>query len=231
MKHMLKQITAYKINSELLDFHPLWSQKDDLLYFDSMLYIPYVESLQLEIIKKHHDEPLAGHLTTEKIYVLIHTKYYWLNMWKQIQKYCNFCLICQRVQIICKRQLKLLQLIFILKELWEVLTLNFITGLSESHAYEGVYDAILMVMCKFSKMSHYISVRKDWTAGQLVKAFAREIIRLHEVSQALISDCESVFISRLWINLIFTLKIEHWLSTAFHSQTDEQTEQQNSTLK
>ena len=79
-------------------------------------------------------------------------------------------------------------------------------------------------MCKFLKMAHYILVRKDWTAGQLAEAFVREIIRLHKVSKALISDCESVFISRLWANLMFMLKIECWLSTAFHSQTNGKTE-------
>ena len=73
---MLEQITAHKVNSELSDSHSLWSQKDDLLYFNSVLYISYVELLQLEIIKKHHNELLAGHLTTEKTYALIHTKYY-----------------------------------------------------------------------------------------------------------------------------------------------------------
>ena len=126
-----------------------------------MLYIPYVESLQLEIIKKHHNEPLAGHLTTEKTYALIYTKYYWLNMQKQIQKYCNFCLVCQKAQVIYEKQPELLQLIPTLKKPWEILTLDFITDLSESHAYRGVYNAILVVVCKFSKMAHYILVRKD----------------------------------------------------------------------
>lgn len=231
MKHMLKQITACEVNSEMSNFHSLWSQRDDLLYFDSVLYIPHAESLWLRIIKKHHNELFADHLTTEKTFALIHTKYYWLNMQKQIQKYCNFYLVCQRAQIICEKQSELLQFIFTLKRLWEVLTLDFITDLSESHAYESVYNAILMMMCKFSKMSHYISVRKDWITDQLTETFVEEIVKLHKVSQALISDHRSVFTFRLWVNLMFTLKIECQLSTAFHSQTDKQTEQQNNTLK
>ena len=73
---MLEQITACEANSGLSGSHSFWSQKDDLLYFNSVLYIPNVKSLQLEIIKKHHNESLADHLTTEKTYALIHTKYY-----------------------------------------------------------------------------------------------------------------------------------------------------------
>ena len=76
VKHMLEQITAHEVNSELSGSHSLWLQKDDLLYFNSVLYIPHVESLQLGIIKKHHNEPLADHLATEKTYALIHTKYF-----------------------------------------------------------------------------------------------------------------------------------------------------------
>ncbi|SLM35631.1 gag polymerase env protein [Lasallia pustulata] len=88
-KHMLEQITAREANPGMSDAHPLWSQRDDLLYFDSVLYIPYTESLRLGIIKKHHDEPLAGHLATEKTFTLIRAKYYWPDMRKQIQEYCN----------------------------------------------------------------------------------------------------------------------------------------------
>lgn len=125
----------------------------------------------------------------------------------------------------------MLQLIPILKRPWEVVTLDFITGLPESPAYGGAYDAILVVVCKFSKMAHYTPARKDWTAGQLAEAFIREIVRLHGVPEALISDRGSVFTSRLWANLMFALKIERRLSIAFYPQTDSETERQNSALE
>ncbi|SLM36152.1 Ribonuclease H-like domain [Lasallia pustulata] len=230
-KHMLEQITAREANPGMSDAHPLWSHRDDLLYFDSVLYIPYTESLRLGIIKKHHDEPLTGHLATEKTFALICAKYYWPDIRKQIQEYCNSYLVCQGAWVICGKQPGLLQLIPIPKRAWEVLTLDFITGLPESYVYGGVYNGILVVVCKFSKMAHYIPARKDWTAGQLAEAFVREIIRLYGVPQALISDCGSVFTSRLWANLMFALKINCRLSTAFHPQTDGQTERQNSTLE
>ena len=231
MKHMFEEITAHEINLKLSDLHSLWLQREKILYFDQMLYILYTETLQIEIILKHHDNSLAEHLITEKTFTLIRAKYYWSNMWKQIQKYCNSHLVCQRVQIIHRKQSELLQSILILNELWEVLTLDFITELSESQAYEGVYNAILVMVCKFSKITHYISAHKNWTAEQLTEVYIREIIKLHRVVQTLISDHRSVFTSQLWVNLMFTLKIDCWLSTAFHPQTDEQTEQQNSTLE
>ncbi|SLM35611.1 Ribonuclease H-like domain [Lasallia pustulata] len=207
-KHMLEQITAHEANPGMSDAHPLWSQRNNLLYFDSVLYIPYTESLRLGIIKKHYDEPLAGHLTAEKTFALIRAKYYWPDMQKQIQEYCNSCLVCQGARVTRRKQPGLLQPIPIPKRAWEVLTPDFITGLPESHAYGGAYNAILVVVCKFLKMAYYIPAKKDWTAGQLAEAFVREIIRLHRVPQALISDHGSVFTSWLWANLIFALKID-----------------------
>ncbi|SLM35179.1 hypothetical protein LPUS_04274 [Lasallia pustulata] len=137
-KHMLEQITACEANPGMSDAHPLWSRRDNLLYFDSVLYIPYTEPLRLGIIKKHHDEPLAGHLAIGKTFALIRTKYYWPDMRKQIQEYCNSCLVCQGARVICGKQPGLLQPMPIPKRAWEVLTLDFITGLPESHAYRGV---------------------------------------------------------------------------------------------
>ena len=164
MSYILNKIKACEANSELSDEHSLWSWREQLLYFDKMLYISHTETLQDEVILKHHNNFLPEHLVTEKTFALIQTKYYWSDLCKQVQKYCDTCFVCQRVQIIHSKQSDFLQSIFILTELWDVLTLDFITKLPDSSAYESVYNAILVAMCKFFKMTHYISVWKDWTA-------------------------------------------------------------------
>ena len=94
MKHMFNKIAACEMHSKSLNNHSLWSWRENLLYFDQMLYISYAETLQISIILKHHNDSLAEHFVTEKTFALIRVKYYWLNMWKQIQKYCNTCIIC-----------------------------------------------------------------------------------------------------------------------------------------
>ena len=109
--------------------------------------------------------------------------------------------------------------------------MDFITGLPESVAYGGRYDAILVVVDKLSKMCHYIPCRSDMTAGELAEVITREVIRLHGVPSAIISHCGSLFTSRLWVNLMYCFRIEQQLGNAFHRQTDEQTERQNSVLE
>ena len=152
-------------------------------------------------------------------------------MYKQMDAYCTSCLICQGARVICGKQPGQLQPLPIPTKAWDVFSMDFITGLPESVAYGGRYDAILVVVDKLSKMCHYIPCRSDMTAGELAEVITREVIRLHEVPSAIISDRGSLFTSWLWANLMYSFRIERRLSTAFHPQTDGQTERQNSVLE
>ena len=109
--------------------------------------------------------------------------------------------------------------------------MDFITGLQESVEYMGTYDAILVVVDKLSKMCQYILFRSDITARELAEVITQEVIQLHKVPSAIISDRGSLLTSRLWANLIYSFRIERRLSTTFHSQTDGQTERQNRVLE
>ncbi len=151
----------------------------------------------MELLKKNHDDPLAGDLATKKTYNTLRHKYFWPNMYKQVDGYCSSCLICQRARVIRGKQPRQLQLLPISTKAWDVFSIDFITGLSESVAYEGKYDAIRVVVDKLSKMCHYIPCRSDMTEGELAEVITREIIRLHGVPSAIISDLGSLFTSRL----------------------------------
>ena len=69
------------------------------------------------------------------------------------------------------------------------------------------------------------------TAGKLAEVIIWEVIRLHRVPSAIISDRELLFTSRFWASLTYSFCIERRLSTAFHPQTDGQTERQKSVLE
>ncbi len=80
--------------------------------------------------------------------------------------------------------------------------MDFITGLPENVTYRGIYNAILVVVDEPSKMCHYIPCRSEMTVGELAKVIKREVIRLHKVPSAIISDRGLLFTFRLWANLI-----------------------------
>ncbi len=108
----------------------------------------------MKILKKHHDDPFAVHLATKKTYDTLCHKYFWPNMYKQVDAYCTSCLICQGARVIRGNQPGKLQPLLIPTKVWEVFSMDFITGLPESVEYGGAYNAIFVVVDKLSKMGH-----------------------------------------------------------------------------
>ncbi len=81
------------------------------------------------------------------------------------------------------------------------------------------------------KMYRYIPCHSEMRSGELAELIMREVIQLHTVPSAIISDRGSLFTSRLWTNLMYSFRIEQRLSIAFHLQTEGQTKRQNSVLE
>jgi len=105
--------------------------------------------------------------------------------------------------------------------------MDFITHLSKS---EGD-DAILIVIDRLTKMGHFLPCTKGMNAWQFSEHFIKEIFRLHGLPKDIITDRGSIFTSDLWKETTKQLGIERRLRTAFHPQTDGQTERTNSTLE
>jgi len=105
--------------------------------------------------------------------------------------------------------------------------MDFITDIPKS---EGD-DAILIVIDRLTKMAHFLPCTKEMDARQFSQLFMREIFRLHGMPKDIITDQGSIFTSDLWKETRKQLGIERRLSTAFHPQTDGQTERTNSTLE
>ena len=208
-----------------------WIQREELLYKGSVLYIPEVEALCMEILKKHHDDPLAGHVATKKTYNTLRYKYFWPNRNKQVEAYCTSFLICQGAIVIRGKQAGKLQPLPIPMKVWDVFSMDVITWLQESVTYGGTNYAIPVVVDKLSKIYHYIACFSNMTARKLDKVTKQEVIRLHGVIWAIISDRGTLFTSKLWVNLMYSFRIERQLTTAFHPQTNWQRERLNSHLE
>ncbi len=106
-------------------------------------------------------------------------------------------MVCQGARVIREKQPREFQPLFIPTKAGDVFPMDFITGLPENVKYRGTYNAILVVFKKFSKMCHYIPFRSNMTADELAEVITREGIRLHGEPSAIISDCGSLFTSRL----------------------------------
>ena len=110
--------------------------------------------------------------------------------------------------------------------------MNFITDLSLSKGYNGaVYNTVLVMINRLTKMTHYTVMRKNIDASTLTELFLYKHVRLHRVSDNLITDWGTVFTSKYWSFFCFHLHAQQNLITAFHPQMNGQTECQNQTLE
>jgi hypothetical protein len=94
-----------------------------------------------------------------------------------------------------------------------------------------VYDSILVVVDRFTKMARYIPVNATIDAAELAEVFMNTIFKDYGTPAGITSDRGPQFTSAFWGSVMFYLKIRRRLSTAFRPQTDGQTERQNQTLE
>jgi hypothetical protein len=109
--------------------------------------------------------------------------------------------------------------------------MDFVTGLPPSGRRGQAYDAILVVVDRYTKMALYLPCRKSIDSAGLADLFIDKVIAKHGVPLSLVSDRGTVFTAHFWSSICHHAKIKRRLSTAFHPQTDGQTERQNQTLE
>ncbi|PHJ21193.1 transposon related [Cystoisospora suis] len=95
----------------------------------------------------------------------------------------------------------------------------------------GKFDAMVTVVCRLTKTAHFIPTSQAATAEDLAHILIRDVIRLHGVSRTLVSDRDSRFSSDIWASMCKQLGIQRCMSTAYHPQSDCQSERTNQTIE
>jgi hypothetical protein len=201
---------------------------EDLLYRHGVLRIPNHEPLKKEILHSEHDSVVAGHQGMERTLDLIRRNFWWPAMEEDVREYVRGCLECQ-----CNKNPRhgvfgLLQPMEIKWKPWRSISMDFITSLPLSNGC----DSIWVIVDMFTKMAHFIPLKVEGKkADDLIRIFAREYWRLHGVPSDIVSDRDSRFTGHLWEDFLKLVGIKSRMSTAFHPQTDGQTEIVNQTLE
>ena len=153
---------------------------------------------------------------------------HWEGMKRDIAKFMDRCLTCQKVKEEQGNTGGLLLPLEIPTWKWEHISMDFIDGLPRTRKGN---DSIWVIVDRFTKTAHFIPVRSNRTAQSLAQIYFREIVRLHGVPLSIVSDRDTIFTSKFWEAFQVELGTKLNLSTAYHPQTDGQTERVNRILE
>jgi hypothetical protein len=204
-----------------------WSMEQDLVLYRGKVYIPKEPEIRRELVQLHHDTPVAGHLGRWKTQELIARNYWWPGITKYVAEYVKGCDKCQRNKIIPQQPVGKLMSPETPTEPWKGVAADFIMGLPET---QGM-DALLVVVDRAKKQIHVIPTSKETSALGLAKLYRDNVWRYHGLPDSIISDRGPQFAADLMRELNTMLGIQTKLLTAYHPQTDGQTERTNQDIE
>ena len=174
------------------------------------------------IISEFHDLPAAGHKGNKATYNALRKHYRWKGMKEQVQQYVKHCQRCQKGKVTNKAPAGELLPLPTPQGPWQDITVDF-TEMLESLGYNN----ILVVVDWFSKEAVFIPCTKEENALTTAELFRDHVWCQHGLPSSVISDRGSIFTSHFMGELYKILEIKRKMSTAFHPQTDGQTERLN----
>ena len=209
------------------DSHSDLSVHQDLIIRHGRIWLPFPCPLTESLLEEFHSSPIAGHADIAKTFQRLRQNFDWPSIRADVRRYVSHCVICQQTKYEAKKPAGLLQPIPVSTNVWEDLALDFITGLPCSHGF----TVILVVVDRYSKATHFGALPAHYMAYKVAVLFLDTVCKLHGFPRSLISDRDPIFISKFWRELFKLSGTKLRMSTAYHPQTNGQTEVLNKTLE
>lgn len=204
-----------------------WNTEEGLLLFKGRIYVPNNKQLRADIVRIHHDGIATGHPGRHKTLELVSRNYWWPSMSQFINEYVDGCDNCLRSKPKLHDKYKQLKPNETPERRWGTISMDFIMPLPISHGQTG----ILVIVDRLTKMAHFCPVKKEITAMETVDKLMNEVFKHHGLPDKIISDRGTQFAAKVTQEMYNRLNITVALSTAYHPQTDGQTERVNQDLE
>ena len=205
--------------------HYTWQQ--GILYRKGKVMVGNDPTLKQQLLQVFHDSAVGGHSGREVTKKKLGSVLYWKGLNKDVRNYVRACVICQRNKPDLAAPAGLLQPLPIPNTIWEDISMDFIEGLPKSRGK----DVILVVVDRLSKYAHFLALSHPFTAAMVAQLYFEHIFKLHGLPKTIVSDRDRIFLSKFWQELFSLLKVSLHLSSAYHPQSDGQTEVINRCLE
>uniref|UniRef100_J3NB79 Integrase catalytic domain-containing protein n=1 Tax=Oryza brachyantha TaxID=4533 RepID=J3NB79_ORYBR len=187
------------------DSVPHYSLRDGIIRYKQRIWLGNCEPLQHRVLSALHSAPLGGHSGFPVTYARVKGLFSWKGLKSCTRRFVQSCSVCQQAK-------------------------------PERLKYPGLplssrFNCILVVVDKFSRYAHFVPLAHPFIAPQIASAYVDSIYKLHGLPAAIISDRDRIFTSHFWQELFKAVGTDLRMSTAYHPQTDGQTERVNLCLE
>lgn len=200
---------------------------DGIIKYKNRIWLGNHSEAQQAILLAMHSSGLGGHSGITATYQKIKALFAWPNLKQIVKDYVISCEVCAQAKPEHCRLLGLLQPLPVPNHAWHTISLDFIEGLPKSKSF----DTILVIVDKLTKYAHFLCLSDPYTTLSIAQLFLANVYKLHGMLSVIISDRDRIFTSSLWQELFKLTETTLNMSSAYHPQTDGQTECLNQCLE
>ena len=201
-----------------------WLETEEGLWlYKGKIWVPPDPKLIERVIELHHDTPMVGHGGIARTVELIYRNYWWPTYRKDVESYVIGCDKCQRNKPDRTPRANPLVPTEVPGGPWEVITWDIVGPLPMSQSKDG----ILVIVDRFTKRVILEPISMKLTSEGASKILKDRVFRNHGIPKKIISDRDPRFVSKMIREFYHGLGITAAPSTAYHPQTDGQTERVN----
>jgi hypothetical protein len=167
---------------------------ENRIYYRNRLFIPENTKLKMQIIYRTHNSEAGSHPGRMKTTELVSKLYFWPKMTHDIQNYIKFCHLYKRVKAFRSASSGYFHFLPVFFQVWQNISVDYITPLPIYKRNDLKYHHIAVVVCRFTKMRHFIPTT-GLTAAELANAFVARIYAFYKALDTIMFDRGTQFIS------------------------------------
>jgi len=149
------------------------------------MYVPDNKAFKQKLLREAHESKFTVHPGSIKMYPDLKQYYWWPNMRKEVAGYVAKCSIFQQVKVEHRKPARLLQPLPIPEWKWEMITMDFVSGLPRGKRGN---NAIWVIMDRLTKSAIFLLVKMTDLVDKLDKIYVNEVVRLHGVPTSIVLD-------------------------------------------
>ncbi|GKD48402.1 putative nucleotidyltransferase, ribonuclease H [Tanacetum coccineum] len=201
---------------------------DGTLCLKNRSWIPLFGDLRALIMHESHKSKYSIHPGSDKMYQDLKKLYWWPNMKAEIATYVKKCMTCAKVKAEYQKPSGLLVQPKIPEWKWENITMDFVTKLPKTASGQ---DMIWVIVDRLTKSAHFLPAKENDSMEKLTRQYLKDMVSRHGVPISIISDRDGRFVSQFWQSLQEAFGTQLDMSTAYHPETDGQSERTIQTLE